>query len=107
MNRPLKLSLAVALALGSSSAFGLGLGAIQVRSGLNEPLIAEIPVTESVAGEGQALRANLATAEDFARVGLSVSGVSVPLNFQPGTAGSASARWLRRKICGDRGSLAR
>jgi len=85
MNRPLKLSLAVALALGSSSAFGLGLGAIQVRSGLNEPLIAEIPVTESVAGEGQALRANLATAEDFARVGLSVSGVSVPLNFQPGT----------------------
>ena len=51
MNRPLKLSLAVALALGSSSAFGLGLGSIQVRSGLNEPLIAEIPVIESSAGE--------------------------------------------------------
>ena len=85
MNRPLKLSLAVALALGSSSAFGLGLGSIQVRSGLNEPLIAEIPVIESSAGEAAAIRANLATAEDFARVGLSVSGVSVPLNFQPGT----------------------
>ncbi len=85
MNRPLKLSLAVALALGSSSAFGLGLGSIQVRSGLNEPLVAEIPVIESAEGEAQGLRANLATAEDFARVGLSVAGVSVPLDFQPGT----------------------
>ena len=85
MNRPLKLSLAVALALGSSSAFGLGLGGIQVRSGLNEPLVAEIPVIESEEGEAQGLRANLATAEDFARVGLSVAGVSVPLDFQPGT----------------------
>lgn len=85
MNRPLKLSLAVALALGSSSAFGLGLGGIQVRSGLNEPLVAEIPVIESAEGEAQGLRANLATAEDFARVGLSVAGISVPLDFQPGT----------------------
>ena len=87
MNRPLKLSLAVALALGSSSAFGLGLGSIQVRSGLNEPLIAEIPVIESSAGEAAAIRANLATAADFPRVGLSVSGVPVPL-----TAAGPAAR---------------
>jgi pilus assembly protein FimV len=82
MNRPLKLSLAVALALGSQAAFGLGLGNIEVKSGLNEPLVAEIPVIESSAGEAAGIRANLATAEDFARVGLDVSGVTVPLYFE-------------------------
>ena len=85
MNRPLKLSLAVALALGSQAAFGLGLGTIQVRSGLNEPLVAEIPVIESEAGEAAVMTAKLATADDFARVGLDVSGVTVPLSFDLAT----------------------
>ncbi|HET7844568.1 MAG TPA: FimV/HubP family polar landmark protein [Xanthomonadales bacterium] len=82
MNRPLKLSLAVALALASPAAWSLGLGPIQVRSGLNEPLVAEIPVLEGAEGEAESLKANLASAEDFARVGLDVGGISVPLTFE-------------------------
>lgn len=82
MNRPMKLSLAIALALGSPAAFGLGLGQIQVRSGLNEPLVAEIPVIENSPGEAESLKAGLAGAEDLARVGLDAGGINVPLDFE-------------------------
>ncbi len=81
MKQPIKLSLAIALALGSPAAWALGLGGITIKSGLNEPLVAEIAINEAAPGEADALRANLASAEDFARVGLDLSGVSVPLNF--------------------------
>ncbi len=79
MNRPQKLTLAIGLALGSSSAFGLGLGTIEVRSGLNEPLRAEIPVRLTNAKEADGLRASLATSEDFKRVG--IDPVSLPRNL--------------------------
>lgn len=81
MNRPITLSLAIALALGSTAAHALGLGSIEVRSGLNEPLLAEIAVNESVPGEAETLKAQLASAADFARVGLDTSGVTVSLAF--------------------------
>jgi pilus assembly protein FimV len=81
MNRPIKLSLAIALALGSPAAFALGLGGITIKSGLNEPLVAEIAINEAAPGEADGVRANLASAEDFKRVGLDLSGVSVPLAF--------------------------
>ncbi len=81
MNRPIKLSLAIALALGSPAALALGLGSIDVKSGLNEPLVAEIPILEGGEGEADGLKANLAKAEDFTRVGLDVRGVAVPLEF--------------------------
>jgi pilus assembly protein FimV len=81
MNRQMKLSLAIALALGSPAAFALGLGGIQVQSGLNEPLVADIPIIESAPGEAEGIKANLAKAEDFARVGLDVRSVAVPLEF--------------------------
>ncbi|PIV32689.1 MAG: hypothetical protein COS34_11780 [Lysobacterales bacterium CG02_land_8_20_14_3_00_62_12] len=81
MNRPLPISLAVALALGSSAASALGLGGIVVTSDLNQPLRAEIPVITSRAGEAEGLRAKLAAAEEFTRVGLSISSVAVPITF--------------------------
>jgi pilus assembly protein FimV len=81
MKHPMKLSLAIALALGSPAAWALGLGGITVKSGLNEPLVAEIVINEAAPGEADGVRANLASAEDFARVGLDLSGVSVPLAF--------------------------
>ena len=81
MNRTLKLSLAVALALGTGPAFGLGLGSIDVKSKMNEPLFAEIPIVAASPDEVQSLKVDLASAEDFARVGLDVSGLSVPLAF--------------------------
>lgn len=81
MNRPLPISLAVALALGSSAASALGLGGITVTSDLNQPLRAEIPVITNRAGEAEGLRAKLAAAEEFTRVGLSISSVAVPITF--------------------------
>lgn len=84
MNRPLPLTLAVALALGSSAAHALGLGGINVKSELNEPLRAEIPVYVSTPAEAESLRVELAAAAEFARVGLDIGDLGVPLEFEVG-----------------------
>lgn len=84
MKRPLQLSLAIALALGVTDAFALGLGAIQVRSGLNQPLVAEIPIIQGSPGEAEGLVVQLASDDDFERVGLSRSSLGVPVEFSLG-----------------------
>ena len=84
MKRPLKLSLAIALALGATDAFALGLGPIQVRSGLNQPLVAEIPVIQGNPGEAEGLIVQLASADDFDRVGLNRASIGVPIEFALG-----------------------
>ncbi len=81
MKGPVKLSLAVALALACSNAFALGLGTIQVKSGLNQPLDAEIPVLTESAAEATELTVDLASAEDFERVGLNRARLTVPLEM--------------------------
>jgi len=81
MKGPVKLSLAVALALAGSNAFALGLGTIQVKSGLNQPLDAEIPVLTESATEATELTVDLASAEDFERVGLNRARLTVPLEM--------------------------
>lgn len=68
--RHLQLPLALALALGANSAHALGLGAIEVKSGLNQPLVAEIPILSAAPGELEELEVRLASPEAFARVGL-------------------------------------
>lgn len=72
MNKPLRLplALAVAFALGSPQVHALGLGQIEVRSALNQPLVAEIPVIEATPGEAKNLTVKLASPDAFARVGL-------------------------------------
>lgn len=65
-----RLTIALALALGSSHALGLGLGAIEVKSGLNQPLVAEIPIASVAPGETEGLKVRLASPEAFARVGV-------------------------------------
>ena len=65
-------------ALAGSNAFALGLGAIQVKSGLNQPLDAEIPVSTESPTEATELTVDLASAEDFERVGLNRTRVSMP-----------------------------
>ncbi|MBP6597329.1 MAG: hypothetical protein KA196_07420, partial [Arenimonas sp.] len=62
--------MALALALGASSAHALGLGQIEVKSGLNQPLVAEIPILSAGPGELDELEVRLASPEAFARVGL-------------------------------------
>lgn len=81
MKGPVKLSLAVALALAGSNAFALGLGTIQVKSGLNQPLDAEIPVLTESAAEATELTVGLASAADFERVGLNRARLTVPLEM--------------------------
>ena len=81
MKVPIKSALSVALALAASQAFALGLGPIQIKSGLNQPLLAEIPVVADSAAEVEDLRVDLASAEDFQRVGLSRTRVTVPIEF--------------------------
>lgn len=70
MNKMLRLPLALAFALGASNAFALGLGQVQVKSSLNQPLLAEIPVLENTPGEAADLQIKLASSEAFARIGL-------------------------------------
>lgn len=70
MQKNHRLSLALALALGSSQALALGLGGIRVSSGLNEPLLAEIPIISTVPGEIDGLKVSLASSEAFDRVGI-------------------------------------
>ncbi len=85
MSGPSKLSLAIAMALIGGNAFALGLGSIQVKSGLNQPLEAEIPVTTDSPQEAAGLNVGLATTEDFERVGLSRARVGVPIDFSVST----------------------
>ncbi|GAB2653112.1 hypothetical protein GCM10027193_03140 [Arenimonas aestuarii] len=62
--------MALALALGAAPAHALGLGALEVKSGLNQPLVAEIPILSAAPGELEELEVRLASPEAFARVGL-------------------------------------
>ena len=62
--------IALAFVLASAPAWALGLGQIQVKSRLNEPFLAYIPIISSDPAELQELSAKLADPETFIRVGL-------------------------------------
>jgi pilus assembly protein FimV len=79
--RRVQLGLAIAATFAAPMAHALGLGPITVRSGLNEPLRAEIPLLEVSAEELSGIQTRLASSADFARVGLSAGNVPVPLEF--------------------------
>ena len=76
------LALALALVLVSSSVYALGLGQIRVKSALNEPLNAEIPVLSATPEELRNLSVSLASSEDFARAGIRASRLEIPLQFK-------------------------
>ncbi len=80
MNRISRLTLGVLWALGCGNAVAMGLGPIEVRSGLNQPRLAEIPIL-SVGESVEEMRAQLAGPEDLRRVGIDTSAISVPLYF--------------------------
>ncbi len=78
-----KLIMALALLLVSgSSAFALGLGQIKVKSTLNQPLVAEIPVVSATPDELRNLKVSLASSEDFQRAGISRTRLETPLKFK-------------------------
>ena len=63
-------SLAVMLCLLPALAWALGIGAIEVSSGLNQPLDAKIPIIGAKPGELADAEARLADEDIFARAGL-------------------------------------
>jgi pilus assembly protein FimV len=62
--------LTLSLALAAPTAHAMGLGQLEVKSGLNQPLIAEIPIISASPSELEKLDVRLASPEAFARVGL-------------------------------------
>lgn len=81
MKAPKKNLIAAALLAAPVFASALGLGGINVKSGLNQPLEAEIPVTVNSAAERESLSVMLANADDYARVGIDASRLSVAIEF--------------------------
>lgn len=99
--RHLQLPLALALALGASSAQALGLGPIEVKSGLNQPLVAEIPILSAAPGELDELEVRLASPEAFARVGLERP-VGLTANLQMSVGRNAAGQPVIRVTTPDR-----
>ena len=63
----------------------MGLGPLQVKSGLNQPLVAEIPIISATAEELEQLDVRLASPEAFARIGLERPGeLTANLQFSLG-----------------------
>lgn len=81
MKAPKKNLITAALLAAPAFASALGLGGINVKSGLNQPLLAEIPVTVASPAERDSLLVMLANADDYARVGIDARGLNVPLEF--------------------------
>jgi pilus assembly protein FimV len=91
MKGPRKTLLASSILAIPSLAHALGLGGIEVKSGLNEPLNAEIQVIQAAPGEADGLAVALASAEDFARVGIDRARMDMPLSFALGKASNGQA----------------
>jgi len=82
VNNGFRIAVAALLLLASQAVAALGLGQIRLKSGLGEPLLAEIPVVSSVPGELERLRVGLASPETFARIGLQPpQGIVAELRF--------------------------
>jgi len=81
MSRPLKLSVALALALASQYATAQSLGAVQVKSNLDQPLLAEIPLVSQSPGDTKNVQVGLASMEAYARAGIDRSGIPQGVQF--------------------------
>ena len=80
MNRTLKLSIMLALATGGGHVLAQNLGPAQLRSTMEQPLVAEIPLT-GVSGNTDDIHVALASEEAFSRAGLNRDGLPVALSF--------------------------
>jgi pilus assembly protein FimV len=83
MNRTLKLSIMLALATGGGHALAQDLGPVQVRSTMDQPLVAEIPLN-GVSAKADNVHVTLASEEAFSRAGLNRGGLPVALSFAVG-----------------------
>src|SRR5690348_130574 len=81
MNLKLRIACAALLATATAPAWALQLGQIQVKSALNQPLVAAIPLHPKNLTELDGLTVGLAPAEDFARAGLQLTPTDQALQF--------------------------
>ena len=82
MINKMRSALAIALIAAIGPAAALGLGQIQVKSKLDQPLLAEIEIISSDPGELEQLQARLASPDTFRRIGLEPpSGITADLQF--------------------------
>lgn len=85
MIKALRIAIVTGLLLVAGNALALGLGQIEVKSRINQPLLAEIPIISTTPGELQALQARLASPDTFRRVGLAPpQGIAADLRFSLG-----------------------
>ncbi|MEX2488222.1 MAG: FimV/HubP family polar landmark protein, partial [Pseudomonadales bacterium] len=81
MTRKLMLLCATLVALAGKSAYGVGLGELELDSALNQKFKAEIELTNVGSLEADELMANLASSEDFDRVGVQRHYILTNLRF--------------------------
>jgi pilus assembly protein FimV len=81
--RKLVLAIAAASALSSGMAQALGLGELSVKSTLNQPLVAEIELTEAQGLNAAQVVPSLATTADFAQAGITRQAFLNDLTFTP------------------------
>ena len=81
MNLKLRIACAALLATATAPAWALQLGQIQVKSALNQPLVAAIPLHPKNLTELDGLTVGLAPADDFARAGLQLTPTDQTLQF--------------------------
>lgn len=81
--RKLVLAIAAASALSSGMAHALGLGELSVKSTLNQPLVAEIELTQAQGLNAAQVVPSLATTADFAQAGVARQAFLNDLTFTP------------------------
>jgi pilus assembly protein FimV len=81
MNRPLKLSIMFALAVGSAHVAAQSLGQVQVKSALDQPLLAEIPVISESGSDTAHLEVALASEEAYSHAGVNRAGLPADLQL--------------------------
>ncbi|CAM3155544.1 peptidoglycan-binding protein [Pseudomonas floridensis] len=81
--RKLVLAIAAASALSSGMAQALGLGELSVKSILNQPLVAEIELTDAQGVNAAQVVPSLATTADFAQAGITRQAFLNDLSFTP------------------------
>ncbi len=81
MKYKLRIASAALLAVAAAPAWALQLGQIQVKSALNQPLVAAIPLHPKNLSELAGLTVALASPEDFTRAGLQMTPTDRTLHF--------------------------
>ncbi|ULQ46373.1 hypothetical protein JN531_014890 [Flagellatimonas centrodinii] len=82
MRRRISAAAGLGMACWSSMALALGLGDIDVRSGLNQPFIAQIPLLAVSAEDAENLQARLADNAEFERLGIERADYLSHLRFE-------------------------